>query len=85
MSATCPDCGKTWGGRAEHCTVCHETFTGTIAGDRHRVGKHGVTEGPARRRCAAPTERGLVLNRHGVWGMPSDGSRWWEKHGDEAP
>lgn len=54
---THPKCGKSWKTlRAEHCTVCHETFSGTKTGDAHRVGKHGVKEGADRRRCLPPSE-----------------------------
>ena len=33
----CNVCQKTWTGmKMEHCTVCHETFNDTRAGDKHR-------------------------------------------------
>lgn len=77
---TCQKCGNAWGGmRTEHCKVCHQTFTGTIAGDKHRVGDHGVFTGPGRRRCLTPVEmreRGMNLNGHGVW--TSGGDNPWE-------
>jgi len=45
-------CGKQvpWG-RAEHCTVCHESFSGAVTGDAHRVGPHDDT-----RRCLTEAE-----------------------------
>nr|DAR86465.1 MAG TPA: alpha-aminoadipate carrier protein [Caudoviricetes sp.] len=55
----------------EHCPECHETFGGTRAGDMHRTGRHGVTEGPDRRRCLTPAEmkaKGMTQARAGVWG-----------------
>lgn len=83
----CPDCPATWMGRKlEHCASCHETFTSTVAGDRHRVGLHGVSEGPERRRCADPAERGLVRNARGHWGLPGDQGSWWRvPHGQDRP
>lgn len=74
----CRNCGKEWTGkRIEHCTVCHESFTGTTAGDRHRVGDHDVWDGPNRRRCLSAEEmitRGLRCNALGLW---STGSGTW--------
>lgn len=71
MTTTCTACGKSWGGlRAEHCTVCHETFSGTTAGDRHRTGDHAVFVGPDRRRCLTADEmrdKGLEQNTKGIW------------------
>ena len=64
-------CGKTWAGmKAEHCAACHETFTGTYAGDLHRVGKHAVSSGPDRRRCMTEDEmlaRGMTKNAKDMW------------------
>lgn len=57
MTANCPRCEARWGGeKPEHCTVCHRTFGSTVAGDAHRVGIVGVTEGPDRRRCMTDEE-----------------------------
>lgn len=70
MRANCRVCGKMYKGRAEHCTVCHETFTGSVSGDKHSVGKHGVREGPDRRRCRTVEEMqeaGMVQNKYGWW------------------
>lgn len=70
MRTTCR-CGAEWTGlRMEHCTECHETFSGSSAGDRHRVGDHAVFAGPDRRRCLTADEmraRGMEQNRRGVW------------------
>lgn len=54
---TC-ECGAVWSGKAEHCMAkgCHQTFSSTPIGDRHRVGLHGVREGKNRRRCLTPEE-----------------------------
>ncbi len=72
------ECGDAWcSPKVEHCTVCHRTFSSTSAGDRHRVGQHGVTTGPDRRRCLTDTELATArltgrTNRYGttVWGHP---------------
>lgn len=65
-------CGATWTGkRVEHCTECHQSFTGTASGDKHRVGKHDVFTGPQRRRCLSVEEmetKGMKRNKHGHWG-----------------
>lgn len=72
MKTTCR-CGATWAGkRIEHCTACHETFTGTTAGDAHRTGPF------ADRRCLTPDEmaaKGLGRNVRGHWGS-AGGSPW---------
>jgi hypothetical protein len=66
-------CGKTYGGgRTEHCTACHETFSGSSAGDRHRIGRHGVD-----RRCRTRAEMvslGMTQNARGVW---TNGGDYW--------
>ena len=66
-------CGKQvpWG-RAEHCTVCHESFSGAVTGDAHRTGPHDDT-----RRCLTEAEmlaKGWrEVTRHGaqVWTGPA--------------
>lgn len=65
MKTTCRDCGKSWGGyRAEHCTVCHETLSGSSAGETHRRG-----EFPDGRYC---TTEGLNYDESkGVWRLPA--------------
>ena len=53
------------GSSRQHCTACHQTFAGTRAGDRHRVG-----EFPDGRRCLTADEMlavGLKLTDRGVW------------------
>lgn len=64
-------CGTTWGGtKTEHCPACHETFTGSYSGDKHRVGKHHISTGPQRRRCLNESEMldiGMVQNSKRVW------------------
>lgn len=81
---TC-DCGATWGGlRTEHCAACHQTFTGTTSGDRHRVGDYNQRTGPTRRRCLTVAEmetRGLERNAKGQW--TTGGTSPWSK--DAAP
>lgn len=76
MITTCQRCGKSWGGhKPEHCAVCHETFSGTTSGDKHRTGKHEISVGPDRRRCRDRDELaqiGLVLDVKGIWRMPGD-------------
>jgi hypothetical protein len=56
----CLHCGAQWRGvKPEHCTVCHRTFGGTTAGDRHRFGAPGTPE----RRCGTDEDlcqRGLT-------------------------
>jgi hypothetical protein len=80
MSAECR-CGKTWTGlRIEHCTACHETFSGTTSGDRHRVGDSAIYSGPDRRRCLTPDEmreKGMTQNARGVW--TNGGTSPWAK------
>ena len=71
MTWTCRTCNAILNGlKAEHCAACHETFTGTRPGDMHRVGRHGVTEGPDRRRCLTPDEmraKGMTQDKRGYW------------------
>ncbi|MCL1900463.1 MAG: hypothetical protein FWG11_08155 [Promicromonosporaceae bacterium] len=70
-STRCSTCGTAWTGlRVEHCPECHETFTSTSSGDRHRTGDHAVSTGPDRRRCLTVTEmadRGMARNSRGHW------------------
>lgn len=71
MTWTCRTCGEAITGRKlEHCPVCHKTFTCTTAGDMHCAGRHGVTDGPRRRRCLTPDEmldKGMTQNCRGHW------------------
>jgi hypothetical protein len=63
------NCRKPNGNQA-HCGACHQTFAGITGFDHHRVGP--VDE----RVCVPPAERGLHLNAHGVWSLPSGGKYW---------
>lgn len=82
--STCK-CGAEWvGRRIEHCWGCHQSFTGTTAGDKHRVGKHSVFEGPKRRRCLTPDEMraiGMEQNDRGVW--TNGGTSPWARDREE--
>lgn len=67
-------------GKQEHCVApgCHQTFSGTTAGDMHRVGKHHVSTGPDRRRCMTEAEmlaRGMTRNSFGIWMCPGPDMR----------
>ncbi|MGH9252730.1 MAG: hypothetical protein ACRD0W_24920 [Acidimicrobiales bacterium] len=56
-----PHCDAVWfGQRIEHCTVCHQTFSGESTGMAHRVGPH---DPPGRRRCLSSDE----LTALGLW------------------
>lgn len=60
----------------ETCPSCWEVFTGTTAGDMHRVGKHHIFSGPDRRRCLTVDEMsevGMIRNSGGIW-MTREGS-----------
>jgi len=85
MPTTC-HCGASWTGRRiEHCTECHQTFTGASSGDRHRVGDFNVRTGPKRRRCLSADEmwdRGMEQNARGVW--TNGGTSPWAS-GEDAP
>lgn len=86
MGGSCWKCGKTWGGsRTEHCTVCHESFTGSTSGDMHRTGDHAVNEGPDRRRCLTVDEmtgKGMVRNDRGIWTTGKATTQWWKSSED---
>ncbi|HUO39155.1 MAG TPA: hypothetical protein VMU34_15565 [Mycobacterium sp.] len=57
-----------------HCPGCHETFTGRHAFEAHRIGhcENGT------RRCAHPTDAGLVDAGRGYpcWGSPATDGRF---------
>lgn len=58
------------GGRQEFCSACQQTFSGTTAGDMHRVGDHAESTGRNRRRCLTPSEmlaKGMAQTARGVW------------------
>lgn len=71
-------CGATWtGAKMEHCPEpgCHQTFSGTRSGDKHRTGEHHISTGPDRRRCRTVEEMlaaGMVQNQRGVWAEKAD-------------
>lgn len=59
---------------------CHQTFTGSTAGDMHRVGDHAINEGPDRRRCLTAgemVEKGMAQNERGVWTTGRNNDAWW--------
>lgn len=68
MSTASCYCGAVWSGhRIEHCTLCHETFTGAESGDKHRIGPHWP---PGQRRCRTVAEMeklGMTRNSRGQW------------------
>lgn len=71
--------------RMEHCGACHQTFSGTTAGDRHRVGKHHIFTGPQRRRCLTVEEMqkiGMRQNARGIWTL--GGTSPWAAEGGAA-
>ncbi len=63
---SCSKCDNTWGGMAQaHCGVCHDTFSGVTAFDRHR----------SNGKCKSPDTVGLELRTSGatpVWAFPTD-------------
>ena len=84
-TSTCPRCPATWTGlRIQHCTACHETFTGTASGDMHRVGRYDTTAGPDRRRCLTTEEmgdKGMTLNKRGQWTTGAPSPEFWVEDG----
>ena len=82
MSTTCRKCAAEYGGRMQHCPACHQTFTGESAGEKHRTGKHGVTEGPHARRCLTVAEMldaGMAQNTRGRWKATAEGYDWEDR------
>jgi hypothetical protein len=75
VSACTDQCKKPApGSRMEHCKKCHQTFSATESGDSHRIGEHGVKEGPDRRRCRTPEE----MFEGGMWtSTDSTGKEVW--------
>lgn len=76
----CPQCGHTWGGlKAEHCTICHATFTGNTAGEAHRHGEY------PNRTCS--TEDLFWNEKRQMWGSTEPGTmpKFWEKDDDSVP
>jgi hypothetical protein len=78
MRWTCRCGQEILGQKAEHCTGCHETFTGTRSGDMHRIGPHD-----GERRCLSPTEmeaKGMIRDKRGYWRENSKPMpRWYDK------
>lgn len=58
---TCTSACRKANGRQAHCGTCHHTFSTVAVFDHHRVGLADV------RRCVEPAERGMHLDRVGVW------------------
>lgn len=82
MSACTEACNRAApGGRMEHCKVCHESFASTEGGDSHRIGDHGVREGPNARRCRTPQEMGAM----GMWmTLTSNNKLVWHGRANQA-
>ncbi len=76
-----PNCMRPTGKR-EHCSICHLTFSGGTAGDRHRVAAHVDHRGKRtsyRNRCMTADEMtaaGLVLGEDGVWRGTPPATNW---------
>lgn len=67
----CRKCAAEWSGLAvAHCSVCCQSFSAVSSFDKHRSGSKDKTF--TQGECSDPSLRGLVRNRHGYWGMPSD-------------
>jgi hypothetical protein len=69
---TCNGCASTWSGLSVcHCSICHRTFTGLSAFDKHRL----------RGQCCNPADRGLVRivrQAWAGWGSAREDTRWQE-------
>ena len=75
---TCPTCGARWAGlNTNHCTSCHNTFTGIAAFDKHRTGKHDNDT----RHCLNPATVGLIDagRNYQCWGHETTDPRWVSK------
>ena len=80
---TACNCGARWTGqRIEHCCSCHNTFKGTTAGDRHRVGNHAIHAGPDRRRCLTADE---MLAKGMSYTENAHGTRMWSTGRGDNP
>ena len=78
-------CSAEWSGlRVEHCTGCHETFTGTEAGDRHRVVERVDGAGSEIRRCLTVEEIRTLARKDGepwfVEEVNQFGTRLWSRN-----
>lgn len=61
-------------GATSECSECFETFCGERPHALHRLGNHGVYEGPDRRRCLSVAEmaaRGFTRCGRGRWSAGS--------------
>lgn len=73
------------------CAGCGLVFSSVSAFDRHRSGSYGVPivqngqvvgYTPEMRVCIveeALRKKGMTQNAKGIWSMPSNGLRFWEK------
>lgn len=68
------------GTKIEQCPSCGLLFSSTVAGDAHRVGDHGATEGSARRRCLSVDEMKAKLIEKGAMA----GEPWFAARIDKA-
>lgn len=67
----CRKCSAEWAGLAvAHYSVCHQSFSAVSSFDKHRAGSKDGTFSQGE--CSDPMLRGMVRNRHGYWGQPSD-------------
>jgi hypothetical protein len=78
-------CDAKWSGlRVEHCPACHETFTGTEAGDAHRIVQREDAEGNEYRRCLTANEMRSLKRRDSepwfVEGANAYGTRLWSRN-----
>lgn len=60
--------------KLELCPACGKVFSNTTAGDAHRVGDHGVKEGPMRRRCLTTEEMRAKVYENGA----RKGESWYK-------
>lgn len=85
-------CGAWWTGlKVEHCTVCHQSFTGTNSGDKHRVAVNFKLDENGRKvrlsdrnRCLSEDEMreaGMSKNHFGLWSL--GGGNWRREETDE--
>lgn len=64
MAAACGTCKARWTGtRVEHCASCHQSFTGTRAGDKHTtvVSKYSVIRHPGGKLERVPDDSSLPV------------------------
>lgn len=63
--STCRDCGKKWGGRACHCTACHETFSTEANFGQHQGAIAGCVD--PRTDTRRDGELRFKMAERGVW------------------